>query len=120
MYKRRYSGQLDYDPAEDGFYAVEAFIIKDNSIGFSMTEVARGSSVGWKLDGTATKEGTQYVASNIAFRNSGATSLVRTVRFCVVEEVEGEMITISGSIEGADIPNSPFEGTLEAQQTKQK
>ncbi|MBC7701666.1 hypothetical protein [Aquabacterium sp.] len=113
MYYRRYAGQLDYIPATDGYYEVETFIIQDESIGFAMTEVVPGSNAGWRISGRASKQGSEYVANNVKFANSGATSLDRTISFTVFEEEPGVLASIHGQIYGLDIPTCHFEGDLE-------
>jgi hypothetical protein len=112
-YHRQYSGYLDYQPKGDGGLLAKRLIVRDGSIGFELTEQIVGGDVGWKVTGRAERIGNVYIAAGVCFTKSGVKSAERTLRFEITEEIEGESVTIRGSVDGADIEAADFEGELE-------
>jgi hypothetical protein len=113
-YHRQYSGYLDYQPQGGGSLLARRFIVRDDSIGFELTEQVVRGEVGWTITGRAERIGGKYIAKGVFFTNSGAKSADRTLRFEILEEIEGELLLVRGSVDGADIEAGEFEGELEA------
>lgn len=112
-YHRQYSGFLDYLPQGAGGLLATRFILREDSIGFELVEKIVGGEVGWSVTGSAERVGGKYIAAGVYFTKSGVKSAERTLRFEVIEEIEGEWLIVHGSIEGSGIEAGEFEGELE-------
>ncbi len=114
MNQRRYQGRLYYDDSAAGHIDVQSFILRESEIGYSLESVGQvhgrwtaesGKAALLQDDGTFLAR--EVCASKLGVKASSAWKIT----FKIEEEVIGETVEVSGSIEEAG-EVSTFSGEL--------
>lgn len=116
MTHRRYQGRLHYDGSSTDYIDVQSFIVRERDIGYSLDSVSQAYGR-WAAESgkpAVLREDQTFVAEGVWASQLGVRSgCPWKITFTIEDEVAGETIELSGSIEEAGEVGS-FYGELSA------